>query len=455
MNNQYEKYYRFTLCILVVLAIAFVFAKLGDTSRDKVTEVNYIGDMESENLEASNQDDEEEPEVELLEIGDNIRVLIKDDDFQNSTHDVVSVSAPSGLCIQYGDIEEIIESDKEVVFDIEDDRFLESTILITTLEEEEKITITSLERAYGAPAYYGSIELFLTEEQLVIVNDVDLEEYLYGVLPSEMPASYETEALKAQAICARSYAYCHMYTYNYPEYCAHIDDSTSYQVYNNLEESEVCNQAIVETKGEKLTYNGEVITTYFFSTSCGYTTTVEAWGEIEETEEIEETNYAYLQSVSVSDGTEDFEAELTWYQWTITMAQETMVEVLQENLVMEGECVDINILETGDGGVVLELEIVGQEETKTIEGEYNIRQALGSSRYTIVKNDGSEVAGLELLPSAFFTIEYVDGNYIIQGGGLGHGIGLSQNGANEMAKAGYNYIEILKFFYTDVEVESL
>ncbi len=440
-----ERYYRLGTLILLAVAIILCILKLTTPNEDTSVEVNYIGDMEQENQELSNSEDLDSEE-EVLEIGSDIRVLIKDNDYKNLTHSVVTVSAPSGLIIQYGDTIETIENNQEVTIDVEDERLIDSTIIITTIEEDEQLTITSLERNYGTPTYYGSLEIYQDEGKLIIVNEVDLEEYLRGVLPSEMPSSYEYEALKAQAVCARSYAYCHMYTYNYPEYSAHIDDSTSYQVYNNLEESDSCNQAIEDTKGEKLTYQGEVIDTYFFSTSCGYTTSIEAWlgGEDE--------GYEYLQSVSVSDGNIDYEADLPWYRWNITVSQETMFEILYENLEIE-ELVEVKVLETGDGGVVLALELVGIEESTIIEGEYTIRQALGSSSYNIVKNDGTETVGMALLPSAFFTIEYVDGNYVIEGGGLGHGIGLSQNGANEMAKVGYDYMEILEFFYTDVEIE--
>lgn len=445
-----SKYYGITIYMLVAMSITLVFLKTKDVTEDEIKEVNYIGDMEQENQGLSISEDIDQEE-ELLEIGSSLRVLIKGENFENLTHDIVTVSAPSGLTIQYGDTIETVENNQEVTIEVDDERLLDSTIIFTTLEEDEQITIISLERNYGNPTYYGSLEIYLDEEQLVIVNEVDLEEYLRGVLPSEMPSSYEYEALKAQAVCARSYAYCHMYTYNYPEYCAHIDDSTSYQVYNNLEESDRCNQAIEDTAGEKLTYQGEVINTYFFSTSCGYTTTIEAWLG---TEEVEEEGYEYLQSISVSDGGEDFEADLPWYSWSITISQDTMFEMLYENLEIEvEELVDVSVSEIGAGGVVLALEVVGEEETTIIEGEYSIRKALGSSAYKIVKNDGTETAGMELLPSAFFTLEYVDGNYVIEGGGLGHGIGLSQNGANEMAKEGYDYREILEFFYTDVIIE--
>ena len=113
---------------------------------------------------------------------------------------------------------------------------------------------------------------------MILVNELPLEEYLYAVVPSEMPASYELEALKAQAVCARSYAYNQTQGLSYPEYNAHVDDSTSFQVYGNSKEQESAVRAVDETRGQKLWYQNQVVTAYYYSTSCGKTTGIEAWG---------------------------------------------------------------------------------------------------------------------------------------------------------------------------------
>ena len=97
-----------------------------------------------------------------------------------------------------------------------------------------------------------------------MVNELPLEEYLFSVVPSEMPASYPLEALKAQAICARTYAYGHMLRAGYPRYGAHVDDSTSYQVYNNITEADSTTTAVKETYGQMiLTDEGTVANTYY------------------------------------------------------------------------------------------------------------------------------------------------------------------------------------------------
>ena len=95
--------------------------------------------------------------------------------------------------------------------------------------------------------YRGIIEVIEEEQGFVIINELPIEEYLYSVVPSEMPAGYPMEALKAQAICARTYAYLHVLSPGYPQWNAHVDDTTSYQVYHNIEEQESTTIAVNET----------------------------------------------------------------------------------------------------------------------------------------------------------------------------------------------------------------
>ena len=118
-----------------------------------------------------------------------------------------------------------------------------------------------------------------------------------------------------------------------------------------------------------------------------------------------------------------------------------------------GTLLNLTITKTGEGGIAQEITAVGTTGKVLVETENKIRRALGGSGYTIEKQDGSSVSSSELLPSAFISIDKKNGNYIIYGGGYGHGIGMSQNGANEMAKQGRDYRQILTTFYTGVTVE--
>ena len=280
-----------------------------------------------------------------------------------------------------------------------------------------------------------------------MINELPMESYLCRVVPSEMPASYEMEALKAQAVCARSYAVRQMQDYAYPEYQAHVNDSVEYQVYNNSYPADTATQAVKDTTGQAVWYQGNVASTYYFSTSCGETTDMTAWGG-----EVNESN-AYLQSISVCGDVGDYEKDLPWYQWTAEISSERMAALLSNYAGKDlGTLESVEVTRRGDGDVAAELTAVGTGGSITVETENKIRTALGGSGYSIVRNDGQTVDSQKLLPSAFISIEKKANSYVIRGGGYGHGIGMSQNGANEMAKNGKNYMEILKLFYQNVEI---
>ena len=390
-------------------------------------------------------------EIEWRESDANptIRVMIKTKGFQEIAHQKLQFSALNGLVIT-GNGQEIECKGGEIYTILPDDTMFQTgTVKVQVKEHKDKITINNLERGYGVPSYRGSFELFSTAEGIVVVNELLLEEYLYAVVPSEMPASYEAEALKCQAICARSYAYCHMQALSYGEYQAHVDDSTSFQVYGNSAEQESTIQAVNETAGKKLHYGNRVVKTYYYSTSCGHSTSIEAWGST-----LDDTN-GYLKGVSVSDENgKAYERELPWYSWQATIPQETLSNLISLNTgIRIGELQEIQITKQGVGGVALQLVATGTEGSVTVDTENKIRMALGGKGYQIKKQDGTKVQSTKLLPSAFFTIAKNGENYIIEGGGYGHGIGMSQNGANEMAKAGKNYEEILTFFYPGTKVK--
>ena len=128
--------------------------------------------------------------------------------------------------------------------------------------------------------YRGTLEIRKYPEGYGVVNELPLEKYLYGVVPSEMPATYERDALCTQAVCARSYACIQLMRGDYAALGAHVNDSTSYQVYNKQAEDEKTNLAVEDTVGEVIKYQGEIAEAYFFSTSCGYSGDLDVWNEI-------------------------------------------------------------------------------------------------------------------------------------------------------------------------------
>ena len=135
-------------------------------------------------------------------------------------------------------------------------------------DKELGIKVLTMERSKGIPTYPGNLEIVREEESLVLINELYLENYLKRVVPSEMPASYEKEALKAQAVCARTYAYRQIQGNSYRQYGAHVDDSTKFQVYNNLESGNASDMAVNETYGKLLLYQGQAAEAFYFSTSC-------------------------------------------------------------------------------------------------------------------------------------------------------------------------------------------
>lgn len=381
---------------------------------------------------------------ELAGENPDIRVLLMTDGYQKETHARAVLSAESGLVVNWGDQEEEVEG--KFTVDPEDDRLKEGVIRVRA--REGKVTVETLHRGYGTPSYAGVIELRAAGEGLVLINELPLETYLEGVVPSEMPASYEPEALKAQAVCARSFACRQMESFGYPEYQAHVNDSTDYQVYGNSKPAESAGEAVRATAGEAARYEGKVVTTYYYSTSCGRTTNVEAWGT-----KPGKAN-AYLQSVEVKGEAGDYEKDLPWYRWEARIPEETLSRLIRENTKKEiGMVEELKVTKRGPGDVALAIRATGEKGTVTVETENKIRRALGGEGYEIRKQDGTTVSSSKLLPSAFFTVKKEKDCFVIRGGGYGHGIGMSQNGANEMAKQGMDYREILTLFYQGVTIE--
>lgn len=378
--------------------------------------------------------------------GETIRVLLMTSGYESAFHSTVSLAADGGLCLRYGEQEEQW-TEGVLTLLADDERLKQGRVQVQPLKEGAEIRVESIQRGRGIPSYEGILEVWSGEEGMVLVNALPMEQYLCRVVPSEMPSSYEREALKAQAVCARSYAVRQMADYAYPEYQAHVDDSVAYQVYNNSYPADTASQAVHETEGEVVRYQGTVVPTYYFSTSGGKTTDAEAWGSTKN------DGNAYLQGIAVRGANGDYEKDLPWYHWTAELSKEQMKNLLEthtgENL---GTLKRVRVTRRGAGDVALELTAEGTEGIVVVQNENKIRTVLGGYGYQICRNDGQYVDSQNLLPSAFITIQENADGYRIEGGGYGHGIGMSQNGANEMAKDGMTYQEILKTFYQKVEI---
>ncbi len=398
-----------------------------------------------------------------------VRVLLMNNNFQSIYHEGITLSCTQDMTMFQEEKKTRIKAGEPFSIGFGDER-LEKGRMIFEADDGGEIGVGSLERGYGAPSYAGRLEIVSGEEGLVLINELYLEDYLTKVVPSEMPPSYDMEALKAQAVCARTYTYVQMRSNTYSQYGAQIDDSTNFHVYNNVETSERTTEAVRSTYGKMLLYEGRPITAYYFSTSCGVTADGSLWGNAPE-------ELPYLKSVTLQPGRktlnlkkeEDFSGfikrkdypayddDYPYYRWNVT----TNGEILTANIGGVGQVTDIRITERGAGGVAQTLLVTGTEGEKAINGQNAIRAALGDKSLTIHRKDGKTTTGWSSLPSGFLCIENLgkDDNGILQfhiyGGGYGHGAGMSQNGAQGMAKDGYGCEEILKFFYEGVTVDVL
>ncbi|MEG0826052.1 MAG: stage II sporulation protein D [Bacilli bacterium] len=271
--------------------------------------------------------------------------------------------------------------------------------------------------------YEKSIVVRVKREQTNTIEKVYLEDYITGVLAGELPITFSGEAFKAQAVAARSYVLKKM-QYNVNNNYD-VVDTISNQVYLDssylkkawgnkyIEKINKIKKVVLDTTGEYLTYDGNVIDAFFFSTSVGYT---------ENSEDIFTNKVPYLRSVKsqwdrdVSPVFKD-EAQFSLYDFYLKL-----------NLDYQDK-IKLKILETTSTGRIKKIDING-----TIFLGNNVVSKLG-------------------LRSTYFDIKQNNDNVLIQTKGYGHGVGMSQYGAEGMARLGFNYEEILKYYYKDVVLE--
>ncbi|WP_455683823.1 stage II sporulation protein D [Thomasclavelia sp.] len=245
------------------------------------------------------------------------------------------------------------------------------------------------------------------------VNYVDLDDYLLGVVAGEMPANFETEALKAQVVASRTFVYNRNLS---------VDNTTNSQVYlsedkmkenwgNKYDEYyQKITAAIKETKNEVMKYQGDYISALFFSSSNGYTENVEDY--------FESSPLPYLRSVD------------SHWDLTIDPKNTRQMSFTKQELKEKFDCnnIDFNIIAYKKSGRVATLSVGG----KNYSGR-QVREKLG-------------------LSSSCFTVEYVNNKYVFTTKGSGHGVGMSQYGAQGMALEGADYKKILNHYYTNIEI---
>ena len=353
-----------------------------------------------------------------------IRVLLTTTDFNSRYHQEITVSYDG----------------KEITYTAEEVKKQGDKVRIPA--QKDGIRILSIQRQSGTPVYDGSIEIIPKAEGLIIVNELFLEKYLTRVVPSEMPATYEKEALKAQAVCARTYAWKQIQEQRLHELEADVDDTVNFQVYGNMEPQKAATEAVRETEGQILCQNGEAVEAYYFSTSAGVTSTDEIWGSDEAA--------PYLRSVPCK-----FDEEEPWSSWIVELPWKLLEDRIREK--GEGTVLrSVTVTRRSESGAATALEAVSDKDSCIIENEYEIRKFLAPVNCMITEKDGTETAGGSLLPSAYFELERTqNGNLQVRGKGYGHGVGMSQTGADKMAEQGYDYREILDYFFRNITVENL
>ena len=281
---------------------------------------------------------------------------------------------------------------------------------------------------------YNTIKLLHTDTDKV--EDIQLDEYLYGVVSAEMPASFEEEALKAQAVVARTYTIYKIVNNDGKHGEADIcDDSGCCQAWISKEDrlekwdenkrEENWNKivdAVKSTQGKIITYEGKPINAFFHSNSGGATEApIDVWGG---------SGYPYLQSVATAG-----EDAYSQYSSEATFSKEEFEEKIKE--------------------VHSDFEIDFDEKDCIKVEEYT-----DGNRVKTVKIGNLELSGVEVrtifgLRSANFKVTINDNEIKFEVTGYGHGVGMSQTGADSLAKEGQSYEDIIHHYYTDVEIEEL
>ena len=267
--------------------------------------------------------------------------------------------------------------------------------------------------------YAGRILLRANEGQPYLINDVGLQDYLKGVLPSEVPASWPLAALKAQAVAARSYAIWRAQeTRKAGSSPFDLDDSVASQAYQGREKQEArTDEAVDACNGEVLAYRDKVAQCFFHSNSGGHTAgSDEVWGG---------QAPAYLAGVLDS-----WSEDQKHYVWTTTLPL---------------HIVEARLIKAGLWNGLLE-EVVPKEETES--GRWSLVRLIGSPSEKLVKAGAFRTAlGSDVLRSTHFRVHRRGDDLIFDGLGWGHGVGLAQEGAKAMAEAGKDYRSILDHYY--------
>jgi len=301
------------------------------------------------------------------------------------------------------------------------------------VQEGEAVQVKNEESSTYDYRQYNTIKLLHAENGEI--EEVPLDEYLYGVVSAEMPASFELEALKAQATVARTYTIYQIENNGTKHENAHIcDSSTCCQAWISKENRlakwaenerdaywQKIMQAVNETTGKIITYEGKPINAFFHSNSGGVTeSSVNIWGGIE---------YPYLKSVETA-GEEGY----SQYSSEISFTKEELINKIKETHQ--------------------EIEIDWNQENSIQILEYTDSGRVRTIKFGNINIAGTEARTILGLRSTNFVINVIEDKITFSVTGYGHGVGMSQTGADSLAKQGSGFEEIIKHFYTGVKISN-
>lgn len=307
-------------------------------------------------------------------------------------------------------------------------------------------------------SYRGTIEISPDKNGMSVTNIVNLEEYLYSVVPSEMPHHWPREALKAQAVAARTEAMAKLGRHKNEgfDFCSEVHC----QVYRGVEqEIEVTSQAVDETRGIIITYDGKLIDA-LYSSNCGGHTQENIFGNGQSIsylaakfDTLEKHNVTFaLSPIELEDWLKEPQKGILCdlagnpknsnFRWVRIYTAQELNELL--NKIMDfGEVSKIVVLKRQRSGHISKVKIIGGNNSYILEKELNIRKALGNLRSSMFKVEVKY--GPDKKPEKF----------IFYGGGFGHGVGMCQAGTLGLANKAKDYKEILRHYYQGIEFKRI
>jgi len=404
--------------------------------------------------------------------------------YGNTAVNYAEIKAESGL--RFGQITEDefdersdLENNEMVGVSVEDDKMVLSDpdhAVLEAVGSGQAICLMPEDSddviSFNEMQYRGGIILKLEDSgKITVINRLTLDEYLYGVLNQEMSSANPLEALKAQAVAARNFAVVKKGAHS--AYGFDVCPTTHCQVYKGYEsETEMTNRAVDETAGMLIYSDGEPIEAYYHKNSGGYT---------ESCDNVWYASRPYLQAVE--------DPYSPNYPWSLVLTNEEIRNSLETAGYDPGTVLSVEILDRTESGGVYSLSIEGSEDTIILEKD-KIRTVFGSTRvksslFDLSSDNGGDLTirgadrSAQAEPTLYVVsregslrsidrsdlyisngsgaskaaVSYSESGLAIEGTGYGHRIGMSQDGAIEMANRGFDFEEILEFYYTGVEID--